>query len=233
MNIKPLNRKSYGSIGHLPHSRLGPGDHKVTDGQADICHTKARDKHDIIIIQEKLDGSNVGVAKQNNQLYFLTRAGYEASTSPYVQHHFFAEWAVTQKERFWALLEDGERLCGEWLAMAHGTRYDLPHEPFVAFDLMREEKRLPYFPFLQRVSREGFITPKLISYGQPMSHQNILKRLEPSGHGALDLVEGYVVRVERLGKVDFLAKWVRTDKEDGKYFIEKTGEDIWNWRPNY
>lgn len=33
---KPLGHKAYGSIPHLPTSRLGPGDHHVTEGQARI-----------------------------------------------------------------------------------------------------------------------------------------------------------------------------------------------------
>lgn len=84
---KPLGRKSYGSIGHLPNSRLGPSDSCVTDGQAKICTSKARDKHDTIIVQEKLDGSNVGVVLLNGEIIPLSRAGYHARTSPFEQHH--------------------------------------------------------------------------------------------------------------------------------------------------
>jgi hypothetical protein len=35
-NLKPLGRKSYGSIPHLPGSRLGPGDYCISEGQAPI-----------------------------------------------------------------------------------------------------------------------------------------------------------------------------------------------------
>jgi hypothetical protein len=42
----------------LPNSRLGEGDHCVTDGQARIATVKTRDQHDRITVQEKLDGSN-------------------------------------------------------------------------------------------------------------------------------------------------------------------------------
>ncbi len=229
--MKPLNKKLYGSIGHLPNSRLGEGDHKVTDGQSRICLEKERDRHDIIIIQEKVDGSNCGVAKINGEIIPLTRAGYVASTSQYEQHQLFYKWALENSERFNALLQEGERVIGEWLALAHGTRYELTHEPFIVFDIMTGDERVPYFNFLKRVLPLFFITPHLISYGKPMAHNEILKRLEPSGHGAIDAVEGYVCRVERQGKVDFLAKWVRQDKIDGKYFKENYGEDVWNWRP--
>lgn len=44
--IKPLGQKAYGSIPHLPGSRLGPGDHHCHEGQAKIATEKARDKHE-------------------------------------------------------------------------------------------------------------------------------------------------------------------------------------------
>jgi hypothetical protein len=43
MTTKPFGGKSYGSIGHFPTSRLGPGDHKIADGQARILTERARD----------------------------------------------------------------------------------------------------------------------------------------------------------------------------------------------
>jgi len=77
-NIKPLGHKAYGSIPHLPYSRLGPGDHHIGQGQAEIATKKARDKNDLIIVQEKLDGSNCSVAKINGKIIALGRSGYLA-----------------------------------------------------------------------------------------------------------------------------------------------------------
>lgn len=46
-----------------------------------------------------------------------------------------------------------------------------------------------------------------------------------------DEPEGVVYRVERHGKVDFLCKWVRPDKVDGKYLPEISGKPpVWNWK---
>ena len=50
MRTKPLGRRAYGSIGHLPDSRMGPGDHHVHEGQARICTEKVRDRHDLVIV---------------------------------------------------------------------------------------------------------------------------------------------------------------------------------------
>lgn len=232
---KPLGRKAYGSIGHLPGSKMGEGDHHCPEGQATICTEKPRDRFDNVIVQEKLDGSCCAVAKlEDGKIIPLGRAGYEAKTSPFYQHILFHEWVWINFHRFNNLLNPGERIVGEWLRQAHGTRYELPHEPFVPFDIMIETKRLPYLKFIERVLPYRFKTPHLISYGLPISIKEVMKRLKESYHGALDKVEGAVWRVERKNEIDFLAKYVRPDKVDGCYLprISK-GEDIWNKYPGY
>ncbi len=239
--VKPLNRKAYGHIGHLPGSRMTPMDHHIHEGQKRICTEKTRDKHDQVIVQEKLDGSCVAIAHLiDGSIVALGRSGYLAQTSKYEMHQRFSAWVRDNEERFRKLLFPGERLVGEWLIQAHGTRYSLPHEPFVAFDIMRpirktnktvEDQRIPWAEFYARVSRPC-TTPRLIHVGSPLSIEDMLKILEPSGHGAIDPVEGAVWRVERDNAVDFLAKWVRPDKVDGKYLPEMSKQDpVWNtWK---
>jgi len=230
---KPLGRKNYGHIPHLPDSRMGLGDHQCGEGHARIATVKRRDNHDEVIVQEKLDGANVGVARVDDVLHPIGRAGWPAVSSPWEQHHHFHNWVFANQDRFLAVLQNGERLCGEWLAQAHGTRYALPHEPFVAFDLMIGERRLPYGEFCQRIQAGAFIRPHLVSRGPAVPVEWVLLELGKYGfHGALDPVEGAVWRVQRKGEVDFLVKYVRPDKVDGFYLPEQTGQDaVWNWRP--
>lgn len=83
MSDKPLGHKAYGSIGHLPGSRLGPGDHHVPVGQGHICTAKRRDKHDWVWVQEKLDGCCMSVAKIDGRIVALGRAGYTAASAPH------------------------------------------------------------------------------------------------------------------------------------------------------
>ena len=237
--LKSLGQKSYGHIPHLPDSRMGPGDHKCSLGQAKIACSQVRDKHDHIIVQEKLDGSNVSVCKINGEIIALGRAGYRAGTSPRVQHKVFASWVGRNRNRFEELLAEEERICGEWLWQAHGTRYRLHHEPFVAFDLMAGNSRSPYQEFMSRV-HDIFVTPHVISEGPPISIGVAMNRLGKYGHhGASEQVEGVVWRIERnklidkragekAGRavcVDFLVKYVRPNKIDGKYL---DGEPVLN-----
>jgi len=227
--MKPLGIKNYGSIPHLPGSRLGPGDHKVHEGQERICNEAVRDRHDVIIVQEKLDGSNVGVCKKDGIIHALTRAGYLASSSPYEQHHMFGKWVSNHCALFDSLLNEGERFVGEWLMQAHGTRYDLRHSPFVVFDLMDGAKRASYDALTERVAGKLF-QPFLIHRGGALSIADAMAALGEFGkHGSLDPVEGAVWRVERKGEVDFLAKYVRPDKVDGCYLESQTnGPTVWN-----
>jgi hypothetical protein len=180
----------------------------------------------------KLDGSCVSVARINGEIVALSRAGYLASSSKYEQHQLFDYWVRLNRLRFMESLHDGERFVGEWLAQAHGTRYNLWHEPFVVFDLMIGVKRLPTEETRQAASRGGLVTPAILSHGCPFSIEDAKVAIQVPRHGEIDPVEGAVWRVERKGEFDFICKWVRPDKLDGVYLPEISGKEaIWNWRP--
>lgn len=232
---KPLGGKAYGSIGHLPQSRLGPGDWHVHDGQARICLEKPR-KGDRIVVTEKLDGACMSVANIEGEIVPLTRAGYHAKDATYEHLREFVPYVAVMLPCFKRLLARGERVCGEWLALAHGTRYDASHKrfsPFIPFDLFREGKRVGTDEFMMRVTAADF-TPRFCIHdsASPCSIEQALEGLGEHGkHGALEPIEGAVWRIERADAVDFLAKFVRADKIDGKYLPNLSGgEPVWNWR---
>jgi len=124
------------------------------------------------------------------------------------------------------------------------TRYQLEHEPFVAFDLMFDIERARYDDLISRVKHGDFVTPTVIHRGGPLSIEAAMKMLKTYGfHGASDQVEGAVWRVERnelanpgknserVWRVDFLVKYVRPDKQDGIYLPEISGlKPVWNSR---
>jgi hypothetical protein len=233
MNRKPLSAKAYGHIPHLPGSRMGPGDHTCNEGHAVIATSKQRDRYDDVIVTVKLDGSCMAVLRLDGAILPLMRAGYLATTSKHEQHHLFAQWVYENQQRFLDVLDDGERFVGEWLAQAHGTRYALPHEPFVPFDVMVGPDRLPAAAIIHKATRAALPSPYRISSGEPFSVEKAIEAIATPRHGELDPVEGAVWRVERHGEFDFICKWVRPDKMDGKFIPEFSGGDaIWNWRPD-
>jgi hypothetical protein len=238
---KPLKMKAYGSIGHLPNSRMGPADHHVHEGQAIICTEKPR-KGDRIIVSEKLDGSCMAVANIDGEIVPLTRSGYRATDVTYEHLRAFHPYVEQNLDKFSTLLRKGERIVGEWIPMAHGTIYDPKHlmfSPFVAFDIFREGKRILWDEFDQRVAEVEIRRALRIHDGdKPCTVDFALRSLRVPDdcldshgygfHGAREDVEGAVWRVEREGRVDFLAKYVRPDKIDGKYFPQISGQpEIW------
>ncbi len=221
-----MQEKNYGSIPHLSTSKMSQqADKKITMGQELILTKKARDYKDLIIVTEKLDGSNVGIIKKDNKLIPITRSGYHVNTSKYKQHLLFDEY-VKNNEKLFNWLPENYRICGEWLILSHGTIYDITYEsPFVAFDIFNSNnERLSYIEFINLCYKYNISVVKLLHIGQPISIEKSIKLLGNGFYGKPEKPEGFVYRVEREGKVDFLAKWVRSDKEDGKYL----DKELWN-----
>ncbi|HEX4302866.1 MAG TPA: RNA ligase family protein [Rhizomicrobium sp.] len=230
---KPLARKAYGSIPHLPNSRLGPGDWSIGAGQAAILCDRIRDRHDRIIVTEKLDGSCVAIANIDGAIVPLTRAGYHAADSHYVQHHRFAEWVQERAARFSRHIPKGARIAGEWLAQAHGTRYLIADEGelLVAFDLICGKSRHNHDGARELFKQCDLRAAAVLSDGPAFAVEDALKALGPFGHhGALETPEGAVWRCETRGEFNFVAKFVRREKVDGSYLEIVTGKpSVWNW----
>lgn len=227
---KPLGRKGYGSIPHLPASRMGPADHSCHEGQAVICTLKARDRHDRVIVTEKLDGACMTIARIGHSIVPITRAGYHAGDGAFEHLRAFSPWVKERESKLLMALSDGQRICGEWLAMAHGTIYELgSQQPFIVFDVIEGERRLPHDEMQAIASMACLPTAHILSDGPPLSVADAMSALGPYGHhGATETVEGAVWRVERKGQFDFMAKFVRHDKQDGKYLPNVSGRDpIW------
>jgi hypothetical protein len=230
MSDKPIGGKSYGSIPHLSNSRVGEKDYHCHEGQERIATIKARDKNDSIIVQEKMDGSNVGVANVDGKIIALTRAGYVANTSPFLQHKLFYKWVNENQKRF-NFLGKGERICGEWLAQAHGTIYHNLKEPLYLFDLFRDNKRVDKVEYITRLADCGLWFAPIIHHGDPITTENAMRYLGTDGCAKAEGgPEGLVYRIYRNCKFDYLCKYVRVDKVDGKYLPEISGkEPIWNY----
>lgn len=228
--MKPLGFKNYGSIPHLLGSKLGKTDKYIHEGQHRILTEKTRDKHDFVIVTEKYDGSNVGIAKKDGKIIALTRSGYLAETSPYKQHHVFAEWVRKQGNRF-NIIAEGERLVGEWLYCINSIRYEILNDPFIAFDYFScENYRMTNEMLFYKTVLMEIETPRVINFGyQSFSVESCMDELKNKhNHSVIakDSPEGLVYRVERKGEFDFMAKYVRQDFEPGIYSIGVPEEDL-------
>jgi len=234
--MKPLKVKGYGSIPHLPNSRMGPGDHHCDEGQGKIATREMRDAKDRCIVTLKLDGSNVAVANiPEVGIAAINRAGHFAESSPWIQHRQFAAWVGSVRHWF-EPLKPGHRMVGEWLSLAHGTRYQWPEDipPFVVFDVFTADNRRLSWDEVKHVSRLCGVTYPIVLHDSmcvPLSVEAAMKAVNRRLCFEQDAPEGAVWRIERNGEFDFMAKYVRPDKVDGKYLQGVTGCDpVWNWR---
>ncbi len=217
----------YGSIPHLPGSRAA-ADRTLSPTLARRCiDAGAAREGDEVIVQEKLDGSCVAIVTgAGGRLEARGREGRLAGESRNEGRRMFAAWLAESEARLEGLLRDGEVLVGEWLALVHGTRYELAHDLFVPFDLVcgPERVRAPLDELTARLAGTGLPVPAVVHRGPPIAIDAACTLLGEHGkHGAIDPPEGLVYRVERAGVVVLIAKWVRPGKVDGSYLPENSG----------
>ena len=230
---RQLPRRAYPKVPHLPGSRTGPADRHIDIAKAERLTTRIGRSGDSVVVQEKLDGSCVCAYRRGNVVYALGREGGLAELSANEGRRLWADWVAARQQRFLAVLGDGERLCGEWLALVHSTRYRLSHEPLVVFDLFDAANvALGHEALSERLSAGGFTPPALLHCGGPCPVDTALERLGGGHHGSVEPPEGAVWRLERNGKVLFRAKYVVATKRDGALLPETTGRPaLWNWHP--
>lgn len=196
---------------HTPHvawlSVGQPRDDKVLS-TAEVQALLSED----VVVEEKLDGANLGISVENGELHLQNRGAY--LTSPYGGQFSRANnWAVAHQYDLIPALGETLLLFGEWCAARHSIPYDHLPDWFVAFDIYdRAEKRF------WSTSRRNAWVSDLGIYTVPMLYKGrlnlaSLKELvltRSSCFGASNL-EGVVVRHESEEFLDQRAKLVRPD----------------------
>lgn len=228
MGNKPIDHKNYGTIPHLSFSNLGEGDKVIEPGQEKIITQNPRGSGyhkgaDRFIVTLKYDGSNVGVLKKDSELITVTRKGNKCVDSQFAQHQRFDEWIKLNRSKF-DLLPEGWRVVGEWLYQAHGIKYSIRGEPFVAFDIFDENnKRIPFSEFLEYCAQMPVNVPFVIDITDKPLDKERLAELWKRRFNDLSISpiegdhEGMVIKVETNGEFNFIAKYVDKNFTPGLY----------------
>jgi hypothetical protein len=237
MNNKPL-RRPLESAPRFPQSRRDSLTRQGTLKQIQRATEKPR-RDDYIWVTEKLDGCNTSVLKKDGDILALQKNGFLADASQSSQINYWSVWVAENRDRFDALLKEGELVVGEWCIQAHGTTYCFSDEPFFVLDIFSNNKRILYYELRQRLSslRKPFETPEILFHGKnPVSVDDFLDYLEVNyrgHHGALEAIEGAVWRIENKNRFDFLIAYVSPEKSPGCYLPHLRGRDetyiVWNW----
>jgi hypothetical protein len=181
---RPLGRKAYFKIAHLPGSRTGPSDRTAPLELAERCLVTPR-PGETVLVEEKLDGSCVAVARVAGQLLALGREGTLAERSGNPGRRLFAEWVTEHASLFAELLADGEWLVGEWLALAHSTHYELRHAPLVVFDGFSRGAQWTRDALSERLDGK-LPQAALLHRGGALGIEAMLEKLGAGQHGAVE-----------------------------------------------
>lgn len=179
-----------------------------------------------LIIEEKLDGTNVGIQFLEDGRLFLQCRGHEITEGMHPQYDLFKQWAAVKRSLLETMLEDRYILFGEWLYAKHSVHYlALPHY-FFEFDLYDKEDAV--FLSLERrlalLDGTGVETVPVIHRG-PLNETALDALIGESAFGAVfehapsgiadSRMEGLYLRTEAEGIVTGRAKKVRPE------FVEK------------
>ena len=179
-----------------------------------------------LIIEEKLDGTNVGLHFTTSGKLVLQCRGHLITEGMHPQYDLFKQWAVVKRPTLEQRLADRFILFGEWLYARHSVHYRrLPHY-FFEFDIYDKETAafLDLDQRLKLLEGSGIGTVPVVHRGRA-SRKELGELIGPSKFDSLfenpltgstdNLMEGLYLRTEAEGVVTGRAKVVRPE------FVEK------------
>ena len=175
-----------------------------------------------LVVEEKLDGTNVGIHFTSTGRLVLQCRGHEITPGMHAQYDLFKQWTSGKRHMLDTILEDRLLLFGEWLYARHTLHYcSLPHY-FFEFDLYDKQKQV----FLDLDSRltmlegTGLFTVPVVHRG-PATPQELQELIGPSRFDSAfenpilgltdNVMEGLYLRTEAHGRVTARAKFVRPE----------------------
>src|SRR5262245_32749469 len=115
---------------HLFGSR-GTADDKHL-GEAESLRFLAEES---LIIEEKLDGTNVGIHFSSSGTMLLQCRGHLITEGMHPQYDLFKQWAAVKRSVLEEILQDRFILFGEWLYAKHSVHYRRLAHYFFEFDI--------------------------------------------------------------------------------------------------
>jgi hypothetical protein len=179
-----------------------------------------------LIVEEKLDGTNVGIHFTSAGRMVLQCRGHEITAGMHPQYDLFKQWTTGKRPVLEIMLEDRYILFGEWLYARHSVHYRrLPHF-FFEFDIYDKQDGafLDLAARLKILEGSGIQTVPVIHRGQATADE-LRALIGPSAYDSAfenpttgrtdNLIEGLYLRTEAQGQVTGRAKLVRPE------FVEK------------
>lgn len=209
--IHSLEILKYPRTPHLEGSRLQPGD----EGHEHVPLATLAGHH--AVIEEKLDGANVGISfTASGEMLLQSRGHYLVGGGRERQFAPFKLWAQCHEARLLSLLEDRYVMYGEWLYAKHSVSYDCLPSWHCEFDIYDRVERV----FLSTPRRHAMLADSPI-VSVPVLHigelPRTIKALQKFVRPSLAKSPGWRAAFEtavRRQKLDLQLAWHQTDKSD-------------------
>jgi hypothetical protein len=179
-----------------------------------------------LIVEEKIDGTNVGIHFNSRGRMVLQCRGHEITEGMHPQYDLFKQWTSVKRPALEAMLSGKFILYGEWLYARHSVHYrKLPHY-FFEFDIYDKDagQFLDLQARLALLKGTGIHTVPVIHRGAAPADE-LRSLIGPYAFGSDydnpltgrsdHLMEGLYLRTEANGRVTARAKMVRPE------FVEK------------
>lgn len=187
-----------------------------------------------LIVEEKLDGTNVGIHFQSDGEMVLQCRGHLIAEGMHPQYDLFKQWAVVNRRNWEDHLLDQYILFGEWLFARHSVHYCGLTHYFYEFDVY--DKTTSTFLSLERrlplIDKLGVQTVPVVHTGS-VDKERLQELIGPSQFDSRfdnpltnrtdELMEGLYLRTEAGGIVTGRAKFVRPE------FVEKVKQST-HWQ---
>ena len=208
---------------HLQGSKIQSGDEDLNL----IAFSEIKNKN--IVIEEKVDGANVGISFSSSGELLLQSRGHFL-VGGYRERHYnlFKTFANENYQVLYCALKDKYIMYGEWLYVKHKIYYDLLPSYFLEFDIYDKEKGV----FLDTFSRKEILknlpiySVPVLDSGKFSSENQVLKNLQKSTYRSINALDNLISQVEELHlNVEEILK--ETDKSnlmEGLYIkVEENG----------
>lgn len=220
---------------HLPGSRLQTGDEDLTLLEL----AEIENRH--VVIEEKLDGSNIGISFSSGGDLLIQSRGHVLSGGPRErQYSMLKAWCEVWRGWLWTVLGTRYVLYGEWVFALHSVFYDdLTHYLF-EFDILdRDQEVFLSTPARREMLSGGPMRSVPVLYAGPypgvkalsaMVRPSVFRttdwrvaRRQAAADAGMDpdllasqtdnsdLAEGLYIKIEAGGLTTGRAKWVRQD----------------------
>ena len=217
--LQNLELHKYPATRHLQGSQLQKGDTGFNQGgrRRDVKAPYAMLSGRTIVVEEKLDGANVGISfSPGGELLLQSRGHYLAGGGRERQYALFKRWAAVHESALLACLGDRYVLYGEWMGKKHSVFYNhLPHY-FCEFDIYDRTGKV----FLSTEARAALLTgtpvlavPVMHAGVAPKRMADLLAWLQPSLAKTAHWRRDFDAVVARE-KLDLQRCWSQADTSD-------------------